>query len=58
MKWAQRSLTQESLSVPGSPKNSVPEGATATVTPHELVLHRRLRGREKGDDLDTSSGQM
>lgn len=30
-----------------SPRHSVPEGTTATVTPHELVLHERLSGGEK-----------
>lgn len=35
----------------------IPEGPTAIVVPRELVfLHETLRGGEKGDDLDISSG--
>lgn len=35
------------------------EGPTAVMTSQELVvLHERLRGGEKGDNLDTNSGSI
>lgn len=57
MRWAQRSLTQQSLSWSQAVPSTLSHSSHSYCF-YELVLHKRLRGGEKGDDLDTSSGQM